>query len=1092
MTVFNILNPNCNIFGKKILEASAGTGKTFAIEHIIIRLLIEKNSLIAIDQILVVTFTKKATNELKYRIRNNLEKALRFLNQKENYDIFDYLKSYINDKEAIFKIQNAIDLFESAQIFTIHSFCFKNLKEFSLDANLLIDNEEEKQNNQLIKKLVNEYLKFNIHPDDYSYEQIEILFNSHRDAELLVNNIAKDIDQNLEKKDFKNFVKLYEEFLKEIKCIENLNIDDILIIFNEIEKNFKKDQKFKNDNFIEQLKILIFLINNKNHSALDFRKLLKTKCTVFEFLSEKNKKVIKKNFELPRFFKSLKQNIYPIIQEAVDSRKLYERLLIDISLWINNYLENNDILTFDGILLRTKNALNSLSFKNKIQNKYKAVIIDEFQDTDRIQFEIFDELFFSNNNVLAIYLIGDPKQSIYSFRKADLYTYLKASSKITETNYLDTNFRSSKSLINSLNALFDESFAKKWLILPQLSKSLNYIPVKSGIKNDFIFNDNLAPLHFFIAEDNFKNQRWPTEKIEQKYFSFITNEIIKLKKQNGFTDNNFAVLVNDRYQAQRLKYYFNKFSISSFTSRSTSLKNSIALNAMKEFLEAVIFPYDWNKVKIALMGPYIQIPDEIIKNLDFEKDIVYLEKFYYLRSILNKGIHLFFSSFFYSTWLEKSVLEKITSFDDSKFYNETISLIELILSQKKLTFNQILNFLKNLNDLDDDDDQIKIDQLSDKGVQILTTFMSKGLEYDVVFALSLASRNVDKFNDNLNEIDAEKMRQFYVALTRAKYRVYLPIALDLNEKEIKTGSFSCIEYFFTHVLETKNFINKDKLLEKLKELNDKKLISYSFIDTLNNASNCLKNDDVILNPSQKFNRKFKVSYIYSFSSLNRNESEKYEDKKQIDNIPAGIETGILFHEIFEKILRRAKYEETIVRTIIKESISDTELFNYEANIFDIIKKVFEYPLLKENRLSLKEISFENLKTEVEFLFSNNNDYIKGFIDLVFSFEDKYYIIDWKTNYLGSSINEYSFENIDLEMKKHNYYLQAAIYSEGLRRYLNILKKDFSNHFGGAYYIFLRGLTFGKEGVFHFYPNLDLLNKIDRKELNKYDWGYEKF
>nr|NGX36759.1 RecBCD enzyme subunit RecB [Candidatus Anoxychlamydiales bacterium] len=144
MQVFDVLKQNSQIFGKKIIEASAGTGKTFAIEHLIVRLLLEKENPLTIDQILVVTFTKAATKELRFRIRGTLQKALLFLKKRlKEESIFSYLIPFIEKEDKISKLQNAIDLFETAQIFTIHSFCFKALKEFAFEADILLDIDED-------------------------------------------------------------------------------------------------------------------------------------------------------------------------------------------------------------------------------------------------------------------------------------------------------------------------------------------------------------------------------------------------------------------------------------------------------------------------------------------------------------------------------------------------------------------------------------------------------------------------------------------------------------------------------------------------------------------------------------------------------------------------------------------------------------------------------------------------------------------------------------------------------------------------------------------------------------------------------------
>src|SRR5690606_15460837 len=122
-------------------------------------------------------------------------------------------------------------------------------------------------------------------------------------------------------------------------------------------------------------------------------------------------------------------------------------------------------------------AIDVPKFKAKVRQKYQAAIIDEFQDTDKVQWDIFQKLFIEEP-LQALYLVGDPKQSIYRFRKADIYTYLAARVTLGEENayVLDTNYRSSKSLVSALNALFERPF----LYLPKLKEILPFYPVKAG------------------------------------------------------------------------------------------------------------------------------------------------------------------------------------------------------------------------------------------------------------------------------------------------------------------------------------------------------------------------------------------------------------------------------------------------------------------------------------------------------------------------------------------------------------------------------------------------------------------------------------
>ena len=107
--------------------------------------------------------------------------------------------------------------------------------------------------------------------------------------------------------------------------------------------------------------------------------------------------------------------------------------------------------------------------------------------------------------------------------------------------------------------------------------------------------------------------------------------------------------------------------------------------------------------------------------------------------------------------------------------------------------------------------------------------------------------------------------------------------------------------------------------------------------------------------------------------------------------------------------------------------------------------------------SLSQIPPSQVQQEMEFLFPYENGLMKGFADLAFEWGKKYYLLDWKTNYLGSSIQDYSSENIVKSMERHDYFLQASIYTEALKRYVKLFdNRPFSQSFGGVFYIFVRG------------------------------------
>jgi exodeoxyribonuclease V beta subunit len=1079
---FSVLNPNQDILGKKVLEASAGSGKTFAIEHIVVRLLLNDNP-ISIDQILVVTFTNAATKELKFRIRSNIEKAIRYLKGMDNENNhFEYLNSYVGNFNACSKLQDALDLFEISQIFTIHGFCFRILKEFAIDSDVIIDLKQNDHVQELMKDTITDYLKYKINPNDFSSEQIEVLLNDCRGLDNFCLKLIDSIDDVFEVDDNNRFISLYNKFNSKLKELDKIDEKSAIEIFEQVAKDYKKKTNIKKSSYVDQVKCLVSIVHEENCSIDQFKFLLKTKFSLFDFLDEGNKKVKSQSAVLHLFYQKVKEILYPIIKQALDPKILFFTITKEISKEINDMLDEKEILSFDRILLKTAKAITNQKLKEKIQNRYKAAIIDEFQDTDDIQFEIFENLFLNNTSIDAFYLIGDPKQSIYSFRKANLYTYIKATERIGNINYLDTNYRSTKALVDALNELFSENFSKNWLKLPQINKSLNYSPVKTGKAADFKFSDELAAIHFFIAEDECKTKKWPSASIEEKYFSFITKEIIKLKNQHGFADNGFAVLVKDRYQAERLKNYFEKYYINSSTARASSLKDSHALNSLIDFFSAVLNPQDINLIKIACKGPFILFDDQRI--IDLETDIDIFNQFNQLKKDLQKGLGFFFSQFFISQWNGFTVLENIASKKDVSFYHDVIEIIEKMLSEENLTINKISSYFNGLLKLPEDDERLKSNQNHGLGVNILTTFMSKGLEYEIVFALGLASRTYQSSDfANHIETDAEKMRQFYVALTRAKYRVYVPLALDIKESSIKEGQFSCTEYFFNHILGSANIIKKQDILDKLNFLQEKGHVSYEFIQKASIEKVLKQENEVILQPPKILQKNYLSSSIFSFSSLKCEEEKQPFNKKNSLNLPAGANIGIVFHDILEKIILSADYENKNIKKIIKGSLEFTEFETYEESFSKIIFKAFQIPLIEEDSFCLKDVPVRNVKPEIEFMFSFPENYIKGFIDLVFEYRGKYYIIDWKSNYLGETSHDYKTINLEAQMQKHDYFLQAAIYTKSLERYLKIKNIDFDKHFGGVFYIFLRGFLFEEKcGIYHFFPDFNLLNNLDQKKL----------
>ncbi len=889
MQRFDILDPATPILGKRFLEASAGTGKTFAIEHLFVRLLMETD--VQLPEILVVTFTRAATRELKMRIRAALEKR--------------------TEK----KVQKGLLLFDEAQIFTIHGFCQKILSELAFEAGAGFDLKQWTPQEE--KEAFDLFLQHIFSSGRYSTSQIEVLVRSARnDLDLLRTQVLKT--PPLPSLDFKASLHAWNEALQKITPFS------VLSDFALASKNYKRitDPDFEN-----QAKMLDVMVQKKQATEKELDELLRSRPFFLQYTATGNRKV--KSTPLPNL-EQLHEVLFPLWEEAGHYKKLQRRLAADFE----EYRRSKEVISPDDLLLRVQEALKTPSFLAQVQKRYRAVVIDEFQDTDPIQWEIFDTL-FSSAKLEAFYLVGDPKQSIYAFRKADVYTFLEAGKTMGPSAhaFLDTNYRSERGLVTALNDLFA---GKEWMDLPKWNTTLSIPPSRAAKEGE-------GHLLFLIGEE------------ENGYLSFVVHEITRLQ----LPLEHIAILVKDRFQARRVQQFLAKWNIPSSQQRKEALEG---IPSMRDFLSAVLDPLDINAVKKTLLGPF---SEGLSRESFFEMH----------KNLLTLGFAAFYAPFLGRDETLDAIAEKLSLQPDSAQLIPMLDLFSKIGLEERLPS-------------------------ASHGVQILTIHASKGLEFDTVFALGLAAPSRE---EDSTEIEAEKMRQLYVAMTRAKTRLYVPLPRSSEGK-------SPIEQFwaktspdlsrFSHIILAETPLD----LQLWPTREEKKLE----LPVLHTAS----------------------SFLFSFSAL----SQKMLSSKQIpDNIlPAGAETGVIIHKIFELAFSMP------LRPLVRQEIAGTLLEPWEEEIVSLVEKTLALPELAGLESAAKI-------SEVEFLFPHMGGVMKGFIDLCFEREGKYYIVDWKTNWLP----DYSLSSLEAEMHNGDYFLQASIYADAMERYLK-------QKIGGALYVFVRG------------------------------------
>jgi len=463
------------------------------------------------------------------------------------------------------------------------------------------------------------------------------------------------------------------------------------------------------------------------------------------------------------------------------------------------------------------------------------------------------------------------------------------------------------------------------------------------------------------------------------------------------------------------------------------------------------------------------------------------------------------------------VYETINSRDDSSRVFANLShLIELIQYQEKtgeMTITTLLNWFGGKisgDEKEEDGDSLRIDSDHD-GVRVMTLFKSKGLEFNFVFYPYVNGGKLNKTKripcyfseENVKQIDfsalldnsetitnqlnleyfAENLRIFYVGVTRGIYMNYL----FFNKKELETD-YHPISYYIKRIWNDNCIPDCSFFSLKRLDLVPSSVIKSEISPTFSEKKDQIETKNLV------FKREWDTPWkIQSFSSLTKEYHEyMFEDTtliEEIENIfllfPGGTETGLIFHDVFEKIDYQAVEHEQIIRELIEQYNIYWNLPIPELQVIqECVNFVLDASLVNpDSSLSLRECSFRQRMNETEFYFSVSQisleiikqffpdlaeslrfesfkGFLHGFIDLIFEYQGKYYIIDWKTNDLGKTVESYTGEGLNRAMTRHHYDLQALIYTIALNLFLKnrIKNYQYSHHFGGVYYLFVRGMA----------------------------------
>ncbi|MBR2892124.1 MAG: UvrD-helicase domain-containing protein [Bacilli bacterium] len=1087
----NNFNPNLNY----VIEASAGTGKTYNIVEIVDKYVNVYN--FELNEILIVTYTEKAAGELKDRIRDKLK--------NKNVD--------------------------NASIYTIHSFCQNAIKEFGLSANLpfnlnVVDESE-------MYKFVERYVRdSDIIKDITMFVETQESFDIDSLKEILVKGCQMyylDINNNEDKSIITlNESTTYEDIYNYKKSLAtSKTFEDILSKNDRIAYNYNI---LKNGIFdkSKDLASILSTVEHFNFNGNSFRKKKFEEASIDEY-----------NAYL--YFYNLKDNIKKIKNEKLIA-SIY---LKDFYIKWQYEKELNKNQTFDDMIRYVRESIiHDDKLKNKLKNKYKRAIIDEFQDTNQRQFDIFKNIFMEDDEHKII-VVGDPKQSIYSFQGADINVYYNAKEAIKNNNgeicMLNKNYRSTEDMVDSCNKLFNyyDFSGTTFEDCGSLSKNNDneYHEVK------YCGKDTNA---FWIATDEFDNS------IDENDFSKIAVEQIidcctfdsdgktklQVKDKSGEFRNvsfkDFAVLARTKSEMFAIEKALKNAGVPYLRYKDKQLflgKECAHWICLLKAINVEDFTGRNRKLlKKALFTNFFSLSLEQINsdyvNKDDIKEIEIINNWKYL-AYTNKWEDLFDDIIISSKISDK--LKSLKDIQSLSIYKQIANYCIDYLSKAK-TLKELINNLTNLSkngDFEGDDQNGNIIEKSTNFdcVQIMTIHASKGLQFPVVIAVGGFKESFknakaykchkkdennndqqilvfDRSNDVAEEETAEWKRLFYVAYTRPQFLLILPLYKIYGDRFLET---SIKDYMNNHKDSYKIVHSNKESYTKLRSKTSEILSKYNKVS--NDQYEKIAQDQILKDLIKENYHKKIQKHSYSSLSHENKQQDDYEINKE-----GLIEEGLsMFDKLAKPVnLNYDKEKEPIelsidypkgakIGTALHEILAETDFEQYDRNIENRIKNCFikqgiktieewindtkqivenvvnaNLPVIngsqiKNETLNLKSITLDSKLDEVEFNFNilteDFRNYCNGFVDLIFKNNEYYAIVDWKSDRLYDTFDSYS--SLD-SIKRHvddAYSIQRVLYSYCLIKWLKLHNKDlseqeiFEKHFGGVYYIFIRGCNY---------------------------------
>lgn len=1152
--------------GERLIEASAGTGKTFTIAALYLRLLLGLGGEsayprpVSVEELLVVTFTEAATEELRGRIRSNIhELRIACLRESSSNPLYAALLAEITDKnQAAQTLMLAERQMDEAAVFTIHGFCQRMLSLNAFESGMLFEQQLIEDESRLRYQACADFWRRHCYP--LPRDIAAVIHEQWKGPRDLLNAIDRWLQGEAPQLKSpppaeETLAERHQQILQRINALKQQWREQVGEIENILESSGLDRRKFNRGNqgkWIEKV----------NAWAQE------------ETLSYQLPDALEK-FSQPFLIERTKDGgeppLHPLFSavEALLASPLtlndlvIARAMVEIREAVAREKRRRGELGFDDMLSRLDGALRGDSgeaLASAIRQRFPVAMIDEFQDTDPQQYRIFRRIWRRQPDT-ALLLIGDPKQAIYAFRGADIFTYMKARGDVAAHYTLDTNWRSAPGMVESVNRLFGLSNN------PFMFREIPFLPVRSAAKNQglrFTVDDRAVPaMNMWLmpgeAVGSGDYQTFMAQLCATQIRDWLSAGqqgralLWRGEQAEPVRASDITVLVRNRQEAALIRDALQLLAIPSvYLSNRDSVFETPEAQELLWVLQAVLAPERENTLRSALATAMFGLNAQDIENLNQDERAwdELVEEFSEYRQVWRqRGVMPMLRALMGARHIAENLL---ATHGGERRLTDILHISELLqeaANQLESEHALVRWLTQHIAEPDSNASNQQMRLESDKHlVQIVTIHKSKGLEYPLVWLPFIARfrkqdqafyHDRDSFaavldlgqGENSLELAeaerlAEDLRLLYVALTRAVWHCSLGVAPLSTRRSDKPGNSDFHHSALGRLLQDGEAMDAAGLAARLQAFCSDDIVLCAPMTQDQTPWQAPESALPSLSARTRDRQVIDDWRVTSYSGLQQHGSSGQDLLPRLDidaagvgevteepqltphQFPRGASPGTFLHSLFEdldfsqpvpvdwmaKKLQLHGFGEEWAPVLSEwlDGVLRTRLPGAEIALNQLcardkqVEMAFYLPIeqpLDPLKLDALIRRYDPLSVDTPTLdFRQVRGMLKGFIDLVFRHDGRYYLLDYKSNWLGEDREAYTRQAMTQAMRLHRYDLQYQLYSLALHRYLRhrIADYRYEQHFGGVIYLFLRGMDGqeGGQGIFTTRPAQPLIDGLD--------------